>query len=143
MTAAAAVRGVPATVEGLAVLAAARWDPEHPSWEPAVRVAFARRGTRDAVIVLTARDGDWHRAAAALAGVPPTGRFRTDQNIAAVLAIAHWTTGDTDAASAALPEAGHQMGDMVRRMIARRSSAAEWLSRIAAVDPVRCMEFDG
>lgn len=132
------------TTEGRAVLATTTWNPDHIAWAPSTRITLAHKGTRDAVLVLTARNTHWTRARTALTGIHPAGRLTVDNNIATIIGISWWADGDTAAALAALPAEGtHGMADTVRAMIGRGTTAQRWTARIARIDPVRCIAFDG
>ena len=128
--------------EHSAVETAATFDTTRGDYAHAARIALARRGTRDALIVALARARNWDTALAALTTITPTSED-IEQNLDATLAAIHWAKGDTGAArTIAARHPGHRMNGLIIRLLDADVPAEAWFDRMAAIDIDACYAFE-
>jgi hypothetical protein len=127
--------------ERAAVQIAATLDPSNPDYREAVEIALARRGTRDALVVLLARNNEWDKVLDVFHSLRG-GNTAVSENIDAIYATAHAVTGSTAIAQAITRlHPDHKMLELVGKIIERRIPISEWLQRMASLDPDTCYAF--
>ena len=132
------------TIERRAVEVASQWDASDLALPAAVELAFTRRGSRDAVFVLTSLNGRWQAAVDYLATHESSDRVVL-QHLAVFYGGSLWVCGDESTATEVLSRlpANHKMGAMFLRLMGRGIPAQEWVDRMAAVPLEQCLNFKG
>jgi len=127
--------------ERTAVQIAATLDPSNPDYREAVEIALARRGTRDALVVLLAQQGEWDTVLDVFHGLRG-GNTAVSENINAIYATAHAISGSTAIAQAITRlHPDHKMLNLLSQLIDRRIPVVSWTDRMAALDPDTCYAF--
>ena len=127
--------------ERLAVAIVTSFDTTDPLYGEAVSVAFARRGTRDAVLVTLANSGAWKEALETFHGLRGSDAVRT-AHIDAVYATAHYVAGSPTFASAICRRyPDNQMMKLLSAMIERDTPAATWVARFKGLQLDTCYAF--
>lgn len=132
------------SLEGRAVLVVSRFDAGEPGFVAALEVALGRRGSRDALLVLMARERSWGAAVPVLSGVS-CGGGDAEVNRLAVLGAALWCSGEPAEALGVLsgvPE-DHVLRLMMSRFIERGVPGSVWAEQVAKQDVGRCFGFAG
>jgi hypothetical protein len=126
-----------------AVASTAALDITQPDFQHSANIAFARRGTRDAVLVLLAdRDAFTREAADVLRTIEPRDA-EVAANIDATIAAILWVVGDTvEAAAIAAKHPAHKMSRLVMRCIEADMPAPVWLHSVKHISLEDCFNFE-
>ena len=126
--------------ERSAVETAATFDTTRDDYAHATRIALARRGTRDALIVHIARYGTWAQALDALPRLAFDGD--AEENRLAIIAAAHWIAGDpSTGATIVAAHPGHRMMDLIGRLTDNGVPPQAWVDAMAGIDIDTCYQF--